>query len=155
MSGLKGTYQQRLKELNMLFHEDRRRLSDLVQVFKIVHGIYKVDLNTWFTLVRDNPARATRATSDALNFVRPVARSEVRRSFYSVRVVDTWNTLPGDIKRAQSVPAFRNQVENLISQLHLMRGSSFLQERSGPTRIHKLATMIPSKLALQVPHEWL
>ena len=116
VSGLKGTYQQRLKELNMLSLEDRRRLGDLVQVFKIVHGIDKVDLNTWFTLVGNNPVRATRATSDALNLVRPVARGEVRRGFFSVRVVDTWNTLPSDTKRAQSVPAFRNQVENLIKE---------------------------------------
>ena len=58
VSGLQGTYHQRLKELNILSLEDRRRLSDLVKVFKIVHGIDKVDLtpgSPWSETTQSGP----------------------------------------------------------------------------------------------------
>ena len=37
-------------------------------------------------------ARVTRQTSDPLNIVRQHRRNEIRRSFFSVRVADTWNS---------------------------------------------------------------
>ena len=40
---------------------------DLVQIFNTVRGSEKVDLNTWFTLVVDNPSRITRDTCYPLN----------------------------------------------------------------------------------------
>ena len=73
-----------------------------------------VNFSTGFTLVGDNPARITRQTSDPLNIVRPVVRNEIRRSFYSVRVVDPWNSLPSEAKHAPSIAVFKRIVRDLI-----------------------------------------
>ena len=89
ISGLQGkSYEDRLLELNMLTLEGRRLLYDMVQTFKIIRGYDDVNLMTWFSLVGDNPTRITRQTSDPINIVRPIVRNEIRRSFFSVRVVD-------------------------------------------------------------------
>jgi len=115
VSGLKGTsYEDKLTELNLLSLEDRRLLYDMVQTFKIIRGFDDVNFSTWFTLVGDNPARITRQTSDPLNIVRPVVRNEIRRSFYSVRVVDPWNSLPSEAKHAPSIAVFKRIVRDLI-----------------------------------------
>ena len=115
VSGLTSKdYDARLKELDMLSLESRRVLYDQVQTFKIIRGFDAVNRSTWFTLVGHNPGRVTRHTSDPLNIVRQQARSETRRSFFSIRVIDTWNALPSEVKHSPSVASFRHKVRNLI-----------------------------------------
>jgi hypothetical protein len=115
ISGLQGTsYEDRLKELDMLSLQSRRTLYDLVETFKIIRGFADVKYTTWFTLVGDNPARVTRQNSDPLNIVRPNPRNEIRKAFFSFRVVDAWNALPSECKHARSIAMFKNSVRELI-----------------------------------------
>ena len=115
VSGVHGLkYEDRLVELDMLSLEGRRKLYDLVQTFKIIRGVDDVKHNIWFTLVGDNPTRITRQSSHPLNIVRPHCRNEIRRAFFSVRVVDPWNALPSEVKDARSVLAFKRSVRELI-----------------------------------------
>lgn len=115
VSGLQGrTYEDRLKELGMLSLEGRRTLYDLVQTFKIIRGFDDVDHAIWFDLVGNNPTRHTRQTNDPLNILRPNPRNEIRRSFFSVRVVDAWNALPSEVKHAKSITMFKNSVRDLL-----------------------------------------
>ena len=115
VSGLKGnTYQERLKELNMPTLEARRLQFDLTQVYKIIHKKDNVDAATWFDLVGQAPARTTRQTSDELNIKKPLANTEIRRHSFGHRVVDHWNSLPSDVKRAKTVPIFKTQIAKLL-----------------------------------------
>ena len=126
VSGLRGrTYEDRLKELDMLSLEDRRLMYDIVQTFKIIRGFDDVKHTTWFTLVGDNPGRITRQTSDPLNIVRPHCRNDIRRSFFSVRVVDPWNSLPSEVKNVKTIVAFKRQVRELIKNNLLMSGPGY------------------------------
>ena len=126
ISGLQGkTYEDRLRELDMLTLEGRRVMYDLVQTFKIIRGFDDVKCSTWFTLVGDNPNRVTRQTSDPLNIVRPHCRNEIRRSFFSVRVVDSWNSLSSEVKHARSIASFKRQVRDLIKNNILMPGPGY------------------------------
>ena len=116
VSGLKGsTYEEKLLELDMLSLEARRTLYDQVQTFKMIRGVDDVDYRTWFTLAGDaHTARVTRQTSDPLNIVRQHPRNEIRRSFFSVRVADTWNSLPSEIKHCVNVNVFKKKVRELL-----------------------------------------
>ena len=119
VSGLRGTtYEEKLAEIGILTLEERRLQYDLVQTFKIIRGFNKVDLTTWFTSVGDNPARITRDTSDPLNIVRQVARTEIRRHFFSNRVIDHWNSLPSEIKMSRSVFSFKLYITNMLLNKH-------------------------------------
>ena len=113
VSGLQGTYEDKLRELNLQTLEERWRRADMIQTHKIIHGIDKVDRHTWFNFV-SNTDRNTRALSDNLNLSKPNARLEIRRNFYFNRVIDSWNRLPFDVKRAASTNQFKNMYDNLV-----------------------------------------
>ena len=114
-SGMGGkSYEQQLSDLDLLSLHDRRIKFDLVQTFKIVHGFDKVDHKEWFEMVGCHPGRLTRATSDPLNIVKKHSNNEVRKNFFSNRVVEKWNNLPADVKRAKKVSTFKNSISELI-----------------------------------------
>jgi hypothetical protein len=70
VSGLKGkTYEDKLVELDLPTLEERRHQTDMLQTFKIVRGIDRVDSSTWFQLAAQT-GRATRSADDPLN-LRP------------------------------------------------------------------------------------
>jgi hypothetical protein len=80
---------------------------DTLQTYKILSGKEKVDPSCWFTMASDSE-RVTRQSADPLN-IRPRApRLDIGRYFYSQRVVDSWNSVPHDIKKSVSVIAFEN-----------------------------------------------
>ena len=115
VSGLRGrTYEDRLSELGLLSLEDRRVQFDLTQTFKIIRGFDNVKYQTWFELVGLNPGRLTRATSDPINIVRKNTRTEIRRHFFSNRVVEGWNSLPPEVKHANSVTIFKKKVCDIL-----------------------------------------
>ena len=68
ISGLRGNnYEDRLKELRILSLKDRRIQFDMVQTFKIVHEIDRVDRRVWFEFVENRGERVTRLSVDPLN----------------------------------------------------------------------------------------
>ena len=78
VSGLQGrTYGERLRELGILSLKSRRVYFDLLETFKSVRGISKVDYKQWFQLERDLDRRSTRARSSPLNIVLTRARPDL------------------------------------------------------------------------------
>ncbi len=114
VSGLQGrTYEDRLEELGMVTLEERRHQTDMAQVFKIVHGFDAVNKDTWFSALPSD--RVTRAAADPLNFKRGLCRQDIRRHFFSQRVLEAWNNIPANLKNAKSVAAFRTGYQALRS----------------------------------------
>ena len=114
ISGLRSTtYEGKLKELNLLSLEERRHHSDLVQTYKILHKVNSVEESTWFTRVSNASGRVTRLSADPLNLSKETCRTELRRNFFSQRVIDKWNTLPSEVKTAPSVASFKRQLWKL------------------------------------------
>ena len=110
ISGLgSNNYQDRLKEIRILSLKDRRIQYDMVQIFKIVHEIDRVDRRVWFEFVEDRGKRVTWLSVDPLNIKSKLSNSELRRRFFSNRVVQQWNDLPKEIKNAKSVCSFKSQ----------------------------------------------
>ena len=96
-------YEERLKTLGLPSLEYRRERADLIQVYKIMHGIDKIDKDKMFKLSR---YRATRGHS--LKLYKKRARLKVRANSFSNRVVDNWNSLTEDIVNAPSLNAFKS-----------------------------------------------
>jgi hypothetical protein len=108
ISGLRGrTYEDRLKELGIVTLEERRHQMDMLQTYKILNGKEKVDPSWWFTMASDSE-RVTRQSADPLNIRPGTPRLDIRRYFYSQRIVESWNNVPLDIKKSVSVTAFKN-----------------------------------------------
>ncbi len=99
------TYEGRLKELGMVTLEERRHQADMTQVFRIVHGYDNVNAAQWFTGL--NSERVTRRAADPLNLAQGRSRLDLRRNFFSQRVIAGWNAVPPELKRARTVLAFK------------------------------------------------
>ena len=98
ISGLQGSkYEEKLKELGLQTLEARRERSDLIQTYKIVHGLDDVDKSLWFQHVAETSESITRQSADILNLKPSHSKLELRRNRFSNRVVNSWNKLPQDV----------------------------------------------------------
>lgn len=78
----------------------------MAQVYKIVRGKENVECNTWFEKY-DEDTQRTKGSAHPLNLRRGQARLEVRRHFFSQRVVENWNNTPANMKEARTVKQFK------------------------------------------------
>ncbi|XP_072037390.1 uncharacterized protein [Amphiura filiformis] len=100
-------YTQRLKELKLYSLEWRRLRGDLIETFKILNGLEGIQEQTMFT--RDE--NHLRGHSDKL--FKPALKKGLncRSKFFSIRVVNHWNSLPGNVVMAKSVNEFKNKID--------------------------------------------
>ena len=87
---------------------DRRERGDLIETFKIIKGIDKVDFRTWFTI--DNSKRVRGHT---FKLVKNHCKSNTRSCFFSQRVVNKWNGLPEEVVQAKTVNTFKNKLDKI------------------------------------------
>ena len=112
--GLSGrTYEDKLRELKITSLAERRKKFDMVQTFKILNGHDRVDSSIWFKTVGDNANRLTRNTAYRNNLVATRSRTDIRKNFFSNRVVNLWNSLPTDVKDARTVKLFKARLEKI------------------------------------------
>lgn len=117
ISGLKGsTYPEKLAELKLMTLEARRTRFDMLQTFKIVHGMDRVNRDTWFKMAAEHSQRVTRLSADPLNIQPQTFNGDIRKNFFSNRVVETWNNLPSDIKASRNVQQFKSKYDKLVHQ---------------------------------------
>ena len=114
VTNLKGrSYEERLAEMGMVTLEERRRRGDLVQMYKVFTGKDNVDYTRWFELAHcRSGAASTRSTSGTLNVTRNQGKGGIRKNFWSVRVCDSWNSLPDPVKQQPSTNCFKNALDN-------------------------------------------
>ncbi len=116
VAGLSGkTYEERLQELGMLSLEERRHQADMAQTYKIVTGQDNVQARHWFDFVNSED-RVTRLTADPLNMIAKQSKLELRRNFFSQRVVTYWNNVPPALKRAKNVQIFKKGYRSFRSE---------------------------------------
>ena len=114
ISGLNSsTYSDKLKELKITSLEDRRTRFDMIQVYKILHNVDKVDENVWFKRANVSSGRVTRLTANPLNLKKKRTNTDVYKNFFSNRVIDLWNNLPDCVKSARNLYTFKKEYDKL------------------------------------------
>ena len=118
VSGLSGTYEEKLISLNLPTLEARRTRGDLIQMYKTLTNKDKVTASTWFDI--PNPrdgAASTRSVCSTYAVQRPntLTMKEPRLHFWGTRCVDQWNNLPEHIKLSPSVNAFKENLDKLTN----------------------------------------
>ena len=110
VTGLQGkTYEDRLIELNLTSLRDRRTEQDMMQTYKILHGHDRVDSNQWFVkAAQTGDGARTRLQAGTWNLRPQHGQTEVRRNFFSQRVVPTWNSLPEELRSVRTITGFKN-----------------------------------------------
>ena len=117
ISGLHGTtYLEKLNELKLLTLENRRKKYDLVETYKIMHGVSDVDYKTWFVRASENASRTTRLTADPYSIAKQNPNTSLRQNFFSNRVIDDWNDLPVSTKGATNLNTFKEKINELLCE---------------------------------------
>ena len=116
--GLRGRYEDKLKELGMTTLQRRRERGDMIQTWRILNGKDRVDPAKWFRLQEDQTREGATSTRRHQGYQallpRPPSRLEVRRNFFSNRVVDMYNILPDSVKMASSVNGFKARLDEFL-----------------------------------------
>jgi hypothetical protein len=99
-------YEDRIRVLSLPSLEYRRRRGDMLQVFKIMNGIDRINPGIFFS---ENSESSTRGHDQ--KFVKKHARLGVRQSVFSQRVVNDWNSLPVNVIHSPSLNAFKSSLD--------------------------------------------
>lgn len=105
--GFRGLqYEERLKRLDMFSLKDRRIRGDLIETFKILKGIDHLNCDHFFEL-------STQLTTRNNGFKLKGQRfnTDLRRSFFNVRVIDFWNKLPASVVQANTIATFKDRLD--------------------------------------------
>ena len=114
--GLKErSYHERLKILKLPSLEYRRLRGDMIEVYKILHGIY--DPKTTEKLLTLFPEFSTTRKSNNLNLLKKRTNHNPFHNFFTNRITNIWNALPNDVVNAMNVNSFKNKIDAYFRNL--------------------------------------
>ena len=99
-------YQERLRELRLPSMEYRRKRGDMIQCYKIMNGLVRLDLNDLFT-----PITTVNTRGHHQRVRRQRAHKAARAKSFSQRTIKSWNSLPKSVIDALSVDAFKKRLD--------------------------------------------
>ena len=102
------TYEERIKAMDLPTLEQRREGGDLIQIYKLVNGMYEVD-NEKLIPRGGVSSRSTRSHSKKLT--KGSCLRDVKKYSFPQRCIDAWNNLTEDIVSAPSVHSFKEKLE--------------------------------------------
>ena len=105
------SYSERLKKLKLPTLIYRRIRGDLIETFKILHGVYDTDTVQFLKLWKDVAGRVS-PRGNSLSIFPQQSGNNLRKNAFSVRITNTWNKLPESVVTAPSVNAFKNRLDN-------------------------------------------
>ena len=97
-------YDERLRALGIPSLQYRRLRADMIQTYKIIHGIDRINLELFF-----EKSTSTRTRGHSCKLCKQRCKSRLRQNAFSIRVVDNWNNLPENVVNAPNVNTFKSR----------------------------------------------
>ena len=108
VKGLRNlSYEERLVSVGLTTLKFRRTRGDLIETFKIMKNIDKVDSTQFFSLSNNPHLRG-----HSLKLFKARVKFTVRQNWFSQRVIDLWNKLLQSVIDAPSVNSFKNRLDS-------------------------------------------
>jgi ribonuclease P/MRP protein subunit RPP40 len=101
------TYPERLRRLKLPSLSFRRKRGDMIEVYKILHGLYNINPSHFFERMDES---STRGHSLKLKKIRSNTRR--RLASFSRRVITDWNSLPEAVVSAPSLNCFKARLDS-------------------------------------------
>ena len=108
------SYPERLAALNLPTLEYRRIRGDMIETFKILNNIYDSRVTNFLS---NSNFSTTRGHNFKL-FVQH-ANFNIRKWFFSIRIVDIWNRLPSNVVNASNVMCFEKRLDKCWADLKI------------------------------------
>ena len=102
----KYSYKDRLRFLNLPTLKYRRLRGDIIQVFNILSGVH--DSNS---VIKFNMSNISNTRGNKFKMQLTHIHYNLRKHFFSNRIIDVWNSLPNDIVSADSTNIFKNRLD--------------------------------------------
>ena len=117
------SYEEKLRQAGLTTLKRRRERGDLIEAYKVLSGVYKVDRDAWFKRAIQPTVRETRSsvtiedgvtTRNAEVLYKPAANNDTRNNFFTIRVIRRWNELPEAVKTQKSVNGFKTALDKWL-----------------------------------------
>ena len=96
-----------VKHLQLQSLEKRRLIADLVLTYRIIFGLIDLDMSDYFTLQWSSCCSAA-TRGNPYKLLVNHCRINVRKHFFSERIIKVWSSLPPSIVSFKSILSFRN-----------------------------------------------
>ena len=103
-------YKDRLKKMNLPTLQYRRYRGDMIEVYKMTHGIS--DVQNILKLRADNQINRE-STAHPFSIVKEKFKKDIRKFFFKERVTDQWNNLPLNVVTAPTLNTFKNRLDKI------------------------------------------
>ncbi|KFQ60670.1 hypothetical protein N334_02474, partial [Pelecanus crispus] len=113
IQGLKHlSYEARLRELGLFSLEKRRLRGDLIAAFQYLKGAYRKGGENLFS-----KAFCDRTRSDGFKLKEGRFRVDIRKKFFTMKLVRHWNRLPREAVKAPFLETFKVRLDGALSTL--------------------------------------
>ena len=106
------SYEERLRELGLFSLEKRRLQGDLTAAFQYLKGAYKKAGEGLFTRECSEGTRSSCFTLEEGRF-----RLDMRKKFFTMRLVRHWSKLPREAVGAPSLKVLKARLDGALSNL--------------------------------------
>lgn len=108
-------YHDRLLALNMFTFERRKLRGDMILVYKMFQGLVNIDVNDFFILETDIRTRGHEFKIKKVN-----CNLDIRKHFFSHRVVNFWNKLTSYVVNSTSLDMFKGRLDKFMDDQHII-----------------------------------
>jgi hypothetical protein len=109
------SYEQRLVKLNLPTLSYRRVRGDMIETYKILKGYY--DNEACPAL---KPAIYSNTRGHKLKLYKLSSNTNLRKSFFTVRIVNIWNSLPAHVVESTNINTFKSNLDKYWSTQEIL-----------------------------------